>query len=501
MSRAASRHPNLLLVITDQQRADTVTADGPCLTPNLQSLAAQGATFERCYSPNPICSPTRASLFTGLLPHSHHVEDVTHAAPPPKSELAADVPFWPRLLQEAGYRTGYFGKWHVERSERLERFGFDEYETELNLVGVPTTRRSLRSERYVSQPGYRDFLLYGVSNDPPETTREHQLFGRGIRFIESAGAERERPWALVIAAEAPHDPYVATAEHRSRYDAATLALPVSRYDDLAERPAIYRRMQRVWQDLSDDDAREAMACYYANCSLIDDQMGRIVAALERTGQLDNTLIVFTSDHGDLLGAHGLWLKGVPAFEETYRVPLLLAGPGITPGASCQRAVSLVDLGATLTTLLLGRDFPGHGRDLTPLLAGEGSWSVKPTARTETAGETPPAGDDNTNRPIAADAYAEFHGQRFAFTQRVVWHGRHKLVFNAFAEDELYDLDADPFELRNLAAYPEHGETLRRLTNLMWRVAHDTGDDTFTESHYGTLRFAAVGPELPDEPPP
>ena len=487
MSTPANRTPNLLLIITDQQRADTVTAGGPCLTPHLQALAARGADFARCYSPNPICSPTRASLFTGLLPHAHGVEDVTHAVQPPKSELAADAPFWPRLLQESGYRTGYFGKWHVERSERLERFGFEEYETELNLVGVPTQKRELRSARYLTQPGYRDFLLYGVSVEPPEATREHQLFERGLSFLAAAGAEPERPWALVIATEAPHDPYVATAEHRARYDAATLPLAVSRDDDLADRPAVYRRMQRVWQDVSEADAREATACYYANCSLLDDQVGRMMAALERSGQLDDTLVVFTSDHGDLLGAHGLWLKGVPAFEETYRVPLLLAGPGVTAGTRCQRPVSLVDLGATLTRLLLNRDFPGHGRDQTPLLRDDC-----------TARDSAPTMPGAATQPIAADAYAEFHGQRFAFTQRVVWQGRHKLVFNAFDEDELYDLDDDPFELSNLAAQPEHQATLREMTALMWRVALQTGDDTFTESHYGTLRFAAVGPELASE---
>ncbi len=256
-------------------------------------------------------------------------------------------------------------------------------------------------------------------------------------------------------------------------------------------------MQRVWQDVSEDDAREATACYYANCSLIDDQIGRTVAALERLGQLNDTLVVFTSDHGDLLGAHGLWLKGVPAFEETYRVPLLLAGPGVTPGLRCQRPVSLLDVGATLTSLILDRSFPGHGRDLTPLLRASGS--ADPPSQPIDVTASFPADTTTATHPIVADAYAEFHGQRFAFTQRVVWQGHHKLVFNAFDDDELYDLESDPFEVTNLASRPEHLATLRRMTALMWRVARDSGDDTFIESHYGTLRFAAVGPELPTGP--
>ncbi|MFW5899440.1 MAG: sulfatase-like hydrolase/transferase, partial [Jiangellaceae bacterium] len=114
---------NLLFLITDQQRADTVAPGGPCATPTLDALQARGASFTRCYGPNPICSPTRASLMTGLLPHAHGMVDVTHAVEPYRAELKPDLPFWSRTLQQAGYRTAYFGKWHVERSNRLEDFG------------------------------------------------------------------------------------------------------------------------------------------------------------------------------------------------------------------------------------------------------------------------------------------------------------------------------------------------------------------------------------------
>ena len=122
--------PNLLFIITDQQQAATVDPGSPCLTPNLDALAARGTRFTRCYTANPICSPSRASLFTGLLPHSHGMVDVTHAVPAYRAELQAGLAMWPQTLQAAGYHTGYFGKWHVERSNRLESFGFDDYEVE-----------------------------------------------------------------------------------------------------------------------------------------------------------------------------------------------------------------------------------------------------------------------------------------------------------------------------------------------------------------------------------
>ena len=186
-------------------------------------------------------------------------------------------------------------------------------------------RDDLAVRGVVRQPGYKDFLLYGVTDQPVEETPEYQLYSQGIDFLHAAASEPDRPWALFLSSEAPHDPYVAPRSYYERYDPAALPRPASFDDDLAGRPAIYRRIQRVWQDLDWDDYARATACYYALCTLIDDQIGRVLAVLEELGQLDNTLIVFTSDHGDYMGAHRLMLKGMPAFEEVYRVPLIVPG--------------------------------------------------------------------------------------------------------------------------------------------------------------------------------
>ena len=462
-----SRPPNLLLLMTDQQRADTIAPGGPCLTPNLQALAAEGAGFTRCYATNPICSPSRGSLYTGLLPHAHGMTDVTHAVEPTRADLKPGLPFWSRTLREAGYRTGHFGKWHVERSDELERFGFDAYEVDLRLTGVQSSNLPLSPRVAVQQSGYREFLLAGVSDEPASASREAYLFDRGIAFLEAAAREPQRPWALVVSTEAPHDPYLVPRELYDRYDPDRLELPASADDDLADRPAIYRRIQRTWDALGRDTVAQATACYYAACSGIDDQVGRILAALRASGQEDDTLVVFTSDHGDYLGAHGMWLKGVAPFEEAYKVPLVLRGPGVPRGLRVDAPVSLLDLPRTLVRLLLGTDFGGHGRDLGPWLEG---------------------------REGAGEAFAEFHGQRLGYTQRIVWRGPHKYVFNGFDFDELYDLAADPFEQRNLAAEPAARPLARSLAARMWQVVRDSGDRTLGEAQYGMFRFAPVGPE-------
>ncbi len=472
MSSPQPSRPNLLFLITDQQQAATVAPGSPCQTPHLDALAARGTQFTRCYAPNPICSPSRASLFTGLLPHSHGMVDVTHAVPPYRAELRPGLGWWPQALQSAGYRTANFGKWHVERSNRLDAFGFDEYDVARyhQLQGLVERPGPMQPKGVVSQPGYRDFLLYGVVDDPVERTPEWTLYQDGVRFLRQAAQQPEQPWALFLSSEAPHDPYMAPRNCYQRYDPANLARPASFGDDLACRPAIYRRIQRVWQELDWPQFAEATACYYALCSLLDDLIGGLLAELDSLGMAGNTLVVFTSDHGDYLGAHRLFLKGVPAFEEAYRVPLILAGPGIPAGRPVDQIVSLLDLAPTLLDLLLGQPWDGHGRSLAPLLAGQpADWPD--------------------------EAYAEMQGQRFAYQQRIVWRDQWKYVFNTFDEDELYDLAADPHELRNLAGDPGHRSVLEAMARRMWRWVAETGDESMRKAQYGMFRFAPVGPEM------
>lgn len=466
-----SRPPNLLWLISDQQRADTVGRATLCQTPHLNELGARGTRFTRCYAPNPICSPTRASLMTGQLPHTHGMVDCTHTVEPYRADLRRDLPFWPQRLKAAGYRTGYFGKWHIERSNRLENYGFDTYDVEQyhQQLGLVERDEEMQIRRAVAHKGYRDFLLYGVVDMPPEETAEHRLYSDGIGFLEEAAREPDQPWALFLSSEAPHDPFVVPRTYYERYDPAAIPKPENFEDDLADRPYIYRRLQAVWESLEWPDFAQAMACYYGLCSLVDDQVGRVLAAVERLGQIDDTLVIFLSDHGDYMGAHRLLLKGVPAFEGAYRSPLILSGPGVPSGRLVDNVVSLMDVPATMVALTTGDMFATQGRSLLPLLA-----------------------DDP--RPWTDEAFAEFHGQRFFYTQRTLWRDHHKYVFNGFDVDELYDLAADPHEMHNLAADAEYQGVLEDMAARMWDIIRETGDFNMYEAQYGMFRFAPVGPE-------
>ncbi len=203
---------------------------------------------------------------------------------------------------------------------------------------------------------------------------------------------------------------------------------------------------------------------------MDDLVGWVVDTLETTGQLENTVIIYTSDHGELLGAHGLFLKGVPAYEEVYQIPFIASGPGITQGHTCSALASHVDLGPTILDLVGADNLKDvDGRSFASLLQGE------------------PTADDWD------EGWAEFHGQRFFYTQRVVWAGKYKYVFNGFDMDELYDLEQDPFELVNLAVSQEYAPILEDMAARMWKKIWQLGDHNMYNSHYPMFRFAPVGP--------
>jgi len=491
--------PNLLLLITDQQRADTVAPGSLCQMPNVGCLAQRGARFAHCYAPNPICAPVRASLFTGLLPHNHGMVDNPHTMEAYRTNLKDGLPFWSRDLQRAGYHTGYFGKWHVDRSLKLDDFGFAEHDTEREAyqgyrayrrgLGLPEKAPAARPTVQVEQPGYKPFLVSGISPEPAEATLEHYIYARGIQFIQQQ-AGRGSPWALALSTLAPHDPYIVPEEVYRRYDPALIPQPASFHDDLADRPAIYRRIQQVWDNLGWEDFARATASYYAFCSLIDDQVGRVMNALQAMGQLDNTLVVYVSDHGDYMGDHRLLLKGIPAFEAAYRVPLVLAGPGVPQGRTVAQRVNHLDLAASILPLLGldareseadQSDYPVPGRSLLPLLADG------PQAQAEQAS-------------WSSQHFAECHGQRFHYTQRIVWWEQYKYVFNGFDRDELYDLDSDPHELHNLAQEPAMRPLIEDLATRMWQVMHATGDYNMTEAEYGMFRFAPVGPHAASRKP-
>jgi len=474
-----SKRRNVLILMADQMQGRVLDPEHPCQTPELDRLCARGVRVRGAYTPNPICSPARASLMTGLLPHRHGVLTVTHAVDHDQSVLRSDFPHWAQRLVDGGYRTGYFGKWHVERSVRLADFGWQEQASDGDSAIKEGFDRAHQAAPIADLPhfacdvpeGYRSSPLYGVVEQDAGERQCGVVADCALSFLDKALAG-DAPWCCFASAIEPHDPFVCTRASFERYDVDALELPANVHHDLAGCPSMYRRSAAAFAQMSDRQRKEAMACYYAQITDLDSQFGRILRRLEDAGVLDETIVVLCSDHGELLGAHGLYCKNIGAFEEAYEIPFVVAGPGLAAGTVCDARVGLHEVGPTLLDLL----------DLPPLAEADGR-SVLPLLR-----------DPDGAAADFQDGFAEFYGSRQFFTQRVLWHGRWKLVHNPFAaEDELYDLDADPGELRNLADDPAHADTLRACFVELWRRINDSGDHTLSNSHYPALRLAPYGP--------
>jgi len=466
------RPPSILLIIVEHTGQMSIGPHSPCQTPHLDRLSERGVRFERCYTTNPICSPARASLMTGLYPSAHGMWDCAHT----QRKEWLDVPagrftHFASLLRDAGWRTAYFGKWHVEQTGRLEDFGWSEYDCSVQHCRLEATDSR---KIVVKTDGYRDFLLAGI--DRSSRAPRHPAFDAGISFLRRTSSAGE-PFFCVVSTVEPHDPYIAPAEYVSRYDIRRFPLPASLRDACADKPEVVRRMQKVFADLTDDDWRFLRACYCGTLSFIDGEVGRILACLEETGRLDDTLVIFTSDHGDMLGGHGLATKGVGTpYEEVLNIPMIVAGPGVRKGVEeTASLVSILDLGPTILDLCrLAPLSSAHGRSFRQILEGR------------------------HNPDQWQDAYAEFFGQRFMYTQRIVWHRNWKYVFSPGGIDELYDLSEDPHERRNLASDPAHREPLLSMCGRMWKKMKQIGDMSLFNSHYAVLRTAPAGPLAAEE---
>lgn len=479
--------PNILFLMADQMQGGVFDPRHPCITPNIDRLASRGVRCRRAYTPNPVCSPARASLMTGLLPHNHGVLTVTHTVDDDQSQLRTEHPHWAQRLSESGYRTGYFGKWHVEEHRPLADFGWgrsgefshgrlisDLFQNKVQEVkggsnAEPTYKLSMGLD---DSTGYPASIFYGVTSVPPEERKMGVITDLAEDYLGDA-LSQSKPWCCFASVPEPHDPFVSGEDAFNLYDVDSITLNENVYDNLIDRPGIYRKAARVWKHMTDRQRREAAVCYYASITEIDAQFGRLIDRVEAAGQLDNTIVVVTSDHGEALGAHGLYCKNFSAFEEIYTIPMITAGPGIAQNMVTDARVGLHDLCPTILEL-----------SGSPPIDHPDSRSFAPVLR-----------DPKSHEAGHTTGYAEYFGGRMILTQRVVWDGPWKFVFNGFDFDELYNLDDDPGEMVNLAERPESRQTMRHMCERMWRQVRLTGDHSLLNSKYPPLRVAPYGPNI------
>jgi choline-sulfatase len=413
---------------------------------------------------------------TSVLPHNHGVLHVEHCVDNDQSVLRTDRPQWAQHLRQAGYHTGYFGKWHIERTNSLEDFGWEVNGCDATAAfrglgkGESSTNDSnaMSLARYETGPeGYNPVLHYGVTDKAPGERRLAAVTGLACEFIAS---QTDKPWACVVSYPEPNTPLIAGREAFSRYDVERMELPANLHDSMEGKPAFYRRQQLIHRHTTEQNWRELRTCYAALVTELDVQLGRLIEALMASGQYENTIIFILSDHGRYLGAHGFDAHNFGAFEEAYRIPLIVAGPGIAENQVSSGLVNLADVGPTILELAgVKKIAVSDSRSFASLLTRPHKISA--------FGQT----------------YAESHGGRFLLTQRILWQHEWKMVFNGFDFDELYNLAEDPLELHNLAAEPRHQERLKSMMREIWRIMRVTNDRTLLETNYSPMRIGIVGP--------
>lgn len=456
MSSGHRHEPNILVLFCDQLRIDLLGCYGGRLvrTPNIDALACESVVFDRAYTPCALCSPARASLMTGVYPHRHHMFNNSTPGYSYCEHLRPDMQILPDwAAKHTDYETAYFGKWHIGPAADLFNSAFHRTHPRPGEepLQLPFLANSHWHPNTAMGPLVRSFAngQAGAIDVPIERFPDAVAAAYTRRFL------RERrpgspPFLAFCAFPGPHSPWLVPDAFGIRYDPAAIPMWPNRHDTLAGKPIGQKKLRllgahKANEGHADDMLRELLACCFSYLELIDSLVGDVVATLKETRQYDDTLIVFTADHGDMAGAHGFLSKGSYMYDEIYRIPLLMkpAGP---PAAGRRLAdiVHLMDLTATFMHTMAGAPCDGmdthrlQGASLLPLLTGAAYW----------------------NRPVH---YAEYHGDWYGhYSARMVTDGHWKLVWNLFDLCELYDLHSDPFEMTNLFYATEFRPVRERL---------------------------------------
>lgn len=448
--------PNILFVMADQLAARYLGAYGHPLvkTPHLDRLAREGVVFENAYTPSPLCAPARAAVMNGLLPSRTGVYD--NAA-----EFPSSIPTFAHYLRLAGYRTCLSGKMHFVGPDQLhgleERLTTDIYPADFGWT--PDWR--LRQERIDWwYHNMTSVLQPGIAEITNQLEFDDEVAFLAIRKIyDYARYENETPFCLMASFTHPHDPYAARGRFWNLYrdediDLPALAATSSRLDPHSRR--LYEMSAMDDYVVTEKDVRAARHGYYANISYIDDLVGKLLGALEATGKLDNTIVVFTSDHGDFLGERGLWYK-MSFLEPSAHIPLIIWQPKRFKPRRVSEPVTLCDILPTFADLAtdgkatLARKV--DGRSLYPLLAG--------------AQENP-----------EATAWGEYLAEGAIAPIYMLRRGPWKFIHTPVDPDQLFDLGTDPDERINLAGHPQHlpqAQSFRREVEQAFDIPRITSD--------------------------
>ncbi|MEP1207679.1 MAG: choline-sulfatase [Rhizobiaceae bacterium] len=426
--------PNILLIMADQLAPHFTGCYGhrSARTPNLDRLAQRGMRFDAAYCNSPLCAPSRFSFMSGQL--VSHIAAYDNAC-----EFRASIPTFAHYLKALGYRTCLSGKMHFVGPD--QKHGFEDRVTTdiypADFAWTPDWEAAderidkwYHNMQTVKESGLANATFQIDYDDEVSFAAKRWLFD----YARDKAASRDEPFAMVASFIHPHDPYVARPEWWNLYsdddiDMPEYVLPLEQQDPFSRR--VMDGIEASTVPLTEAEVRRARRAYLANVSYFDSKIGELVQTLEETGELDNTIVIVTADHGDMLGERGLWYK-MNFFEHSARVPMVMAGPGIAVG-SAKNACSLVDLLPTLVEVAGGDDGmfgePVDGRSLMPLARGE---------------------DDPVD-----EAIGEYCAEMTPWPVFMIRRGALKYIHCDADPPQLYDLANDPSEKINLATDPTY----------------------------------------------
>lgn len=429
---ATAVQPNILVIMSDEHAPQFSGAYGHPLvrTPRMDALAAAGVLFEHAYCNTPLCAPSRASFMTGRYPH--HTGAWDNATP-----LASDAVTWAHLLRAAGYDVVLAGKQHFIGPDQLHGFRA-QLARDLHAEHAHAIYAWAEGMRVAPQP------WPGLAQAGPGTTVEIEtddaVEDAALAYLRDP-ARKAQPWAMQVGFIAPHFPLVVPQRFWDEYPPESVNLPILPPGHLDQQHPVYQRMRAMFgmaKEFPEELTRRGRAGYYGLIAYLDEKIGRLLDALDATGQREHTLVIYTSDHGEMAGEHGMWRKS-NFYEQSVRVPLVLQWPGRLPAARrVAGVVSLVDVVATL--------LDAAGVEPVAPLDGE---SLLPLARGEAA--------DWKN-----EAFAEYLAHGVARPMAMLRRGRYKLNYSLDDPPELYDLATDPGEFHDLAGDLGHAPVREEL---------------------------------------
>ena len=450
------RRPNIVFIITDQQSTTTLGCYGAKAdTPNIDRIGAEGVRFEHHYVISPLCVPSRGSLWTSRYPHQTRVMVNDEARPIvlPDSEITfGDV------AQAAGYRTAYFGKWHLGR-EQTAQHGFDEWWTHL--------RGSY--EQYLEESGRAIFdstmdRLTQRGEVPFEMAHDTRVTDHAIDFIKQVSGDT-KPFLCVVSMRAPHDPYI--GPFSDYYNPSEIPIPTTAWEQFADKPLSQQRgAARSWfkslvgEKESPETVRrlQKIICgYWGLTRLVDVNVGRILEVLKELTIEETTAIVFISDHGDMMGAHGLFAKGLFLYEESTHIPLLMRWPGHIPSGRLVNALtSMIDVVPTILDLMaVPQPIAMLGESMRQL------WDY----------------GYNRREAIFMEVFESYGNWGPVLGVRTE---RYKYNWYLGDDDELYDLHDDPYENINLAGNKGMRDVVIGMRSQIERWLRETGNPSIAD---------------------